>query len=207
LFREIIDFKSPFTAAHSSGVSACAGKLANLYGFTATDCELMKIAGNLHDIGKMAIPNAILEKSGKLTPAEFAIVKSHTYYTYHVLKPLAPISQIAEWAAYHHEKLDGSGYPFHRHSGELDFGSRIMAVADIYTAIAEERPYRSGMSHNQIYQVLKNAAVHQYIDSEIVALLLDNYHIVSEHVRERQTTARSFYHNSFCRPEDPGRNS
>jgi HD-GYP domain-containing protein (c-di-GMP phosphodiesterase class II) len=197
MFRNIIDFKSPFTATHSSGVSACAGKLAELDGFTATDLELMKIAGNLHDLGKMAVSNRILEKNGRLTDQEFAIIKSHPFYTYYVIKPLDELNRVAEWAAFHHEKLDGSGYPFHRKAAQIDGGARIMAVADIFTAIAEDRPYRLRMTKAEIYKILQQQARQGLIEARIIDLLFDNYDLVNDYVRKKQAISRDFYENQF----------
>ena len=121
-FRDIIDFRSPFTATHSSGVAAAASMLSRMFGLTEMEIKLMEVAGNLHDLGKLAIPNSILEKSGKLTKEEIAVMKSHTYYTYSVINTIGGLKQIAEWAAYHHEKLDGTGYPFHCKENELSTG-------------------------------------------------------------------------------------
>jgi len=110
----------------------------------------MEVAGNLHDLGKMVIPNSILNKPDKLNKEETAIMRQHTYFTYTVLNSIGGISQIAEWAAFHHERLDGSGYPFHLGADKLGIGSRIMAVADVFTAISEDRPYRKGMSQQEL---------------------------------------------------------
>lgn len=112
LFRNIIDFKSRFTSTHSSGVAAAASILSKIFGLSETEIQLMEVAGNLHDIGKLAIPNRILDKPAKLEKEEMAIMKSHTYYTYSVINTIGGLKQIAEWAAYHHERLDGSGIPF-----------------------------------------------------------------------------------------------
>lgn len=119
LFRNIIDFRSRFTSTHSSGVAASASMLARIFGLTDVEIGLMEVAGNLHDIGKLAIPNSILDKPGKLTKEEMSVMKSHTYYTYFVINSIGGLKQIAEWAAYHHERLDGSGYPFHCVAAEL----------------------------------------------------------------------------------------
>ena len=96
LFRNIIDFRSRFTATHSSGVAASASILSRLFGLTGTETELMEVAGNLHDIGKLAIPNSILDKPGKLTKEEMAVMKSHTYFTYSVINTIGGLQQIAE---------------------------------------------------------------------------------------------------------------
>jgi HD-GYP domain-containing protein (c-di-GMP phosphodiesterase class II) len=147
LFRNIIDFRSRFTSTHSSGVAECAAVLSKLFGFSNHEANLMRVAGNLHDIGKLAVPNSILNKPAKLTKDEFAVMRQHTYHTFSIIHTIGGLRQIAEWAAFHHERLDGSGYPFHYESSRIGTGSRIMAVADIFTAVAEDRPYRSGMGH------------------------------------------------------------
>lgn len=113
LYRDLIDFKSTFTATHSAGVSEAASVIARLFGFTEQEEEMMKVAVNLHGLGKLAVPNSILEKPGPLTKHEMAIMKYHTYWTYAVLKGVEGFHQVTEWAAFHHERLDGSGYPFH----------------------------------------------------------------------------------------------
>lgn len=198
LFRNIIDFRSRFTATHSSGVAASASILSRLFGLTGTETELMEVAGNLHDIGKLAIPNSILDKPGKLTKEEMAVMKSHTYFTYSVINTIGGLQQIAEWAAYHHEKLDGSGYPFHCKADELSTGARILMVADIFTALAEDRPYRKGMSREGIRQIIKQFSDRQLLDTKIVNLLFENFDEIFSHVAEKQAVAREFYENQFA---------
>ncbi len=198
LFRNIIDFRSRFTATHSSGVAAAASMLSRMFGLTEMETKLMEVAGNLHDIGKLAIPNSILDKPGKLTKEEMAVMKSHTYYTYSVINTIGGIKQIAEWAAYHHEKLDGSGYPFHCKADDLSTCSRIMMVADIYTALAEDRPYRKGMSKDGIIGILKQFSDRRLLDTKIITLLFDNYKEISTCVTERQAVTRDFYEKQFA---------
>lgn len=198
LFRNIIDFRSRFTATHSSGVAASALILSRLFGLTGTETELMEVAGNLHDIGKLAIPNSILDKPGKLTKEEMAVMKSHTYFTYSVINTIGGLQQIAEWAAYHHEKLDGSGYPFHCKADELSTGARILMVADIFTALAEDRPYRKGMSREGISQIIKQFSDRQLLDTKIVNLLFENFDEIFSHVAEKQAVTREFYENQFA---------
>jgi len=197
LFRHVIDFKSSFTATHTAGVAACAAKMGYFFGFTPSEVTMLEIAGNLHDIGKLIIPNEILEKPGKLTPEEYALIKSHTYYTYRTIHNTRGLEQIAHWAAMHHEKLDGSGYPFHLGANQLDIGARLMAVADIFTAISEDRPYRPGMTKEQIYQLLRNQVRQNYIDGQIVDLLFDHYDEINTFVRQNQEEARHFYERRF----------
>jgi HD-GYP domain-containing protein (c-di-GMP phosphodiesterase class II) len=197
LFRNIIDFRSRFTSTHSSGVAASASMISRIFGLTEAEVGLMEVAGNLHDIGKLAIPNSILDKPGKLTKEEMSVMKSHTYYTYFVINTIGGLKQIAEWAAYHHEKLDGSGYPFHCTAGELSTGARIMMVADIFTALAEDRPYRKGMSKDGIIQIIKQFFDRQLLDTKIVNLLLENYNDIFSYVAEKQAVAREFYEKQF----------
>ncbi len=192
-FRSIIDFKSHFTATHSTGVAECASILSRIFGLTTSEVSLMKLAGYFHDIGKLAVPNVILEKPDKLTKEEFAVIKKHTYFTYTVLNSIGGLGHIPEWAAFHHEKLDGSGYPFHVNHEKLSTGSRIMAVADIFTALTEDRPYRAGMQRDEIKRILENVAKNNEIDKRIVDLLFENYEEVVVHVKEKQSIANAEY--------------
>ena len=197
LFRNIIDFRSRFTSTHSSGVAASASMLSRIIGLTEAEIGFMEVAGNLHDIGKLAIPNSILEKPGKLTKEEMAVMKSHTYYTYFVINTIGGLNQITEWAAYHHEKFDGSGYPFHCTAGELSVGARILMVADIFTALTEDRPYRKGMSKDGVVQIIRQFSDRQLLDAKIINLLFENYEEILHYVSEKQATAREFYESQF----------
>ena len=197
LFRNIIDFRSRFTSTHSSGVAASASMLSRIFGLTEAEIGFMEVAGNLHDVGKLAIPNGILEKPGKLTKEEMAVMKSHTYYTYFVIKTIGGLEQIAEWAAYHHEKFDGSGYPFHCMAGELSVGARILMVADIFTALAEDRPYRKGMPRDGVVEIIRQFSDRQLLDDKIINLLFENYNEILHYVAEKQAAAREFYEKQF----------
>lgn len=193
IFSQIIDFRSRFTATHSSGVSASALILARLMDMSEDDCFMMKIAGNLHDLGKLAVPTKILEKPGKLSDEEFCIIRTHTYYTYKTLKRFREFDMISRWAAHHHERLDGKGYPFHKTSEDLTLGCRIMAVADVFTAITEERPYRPGMDDSQAIRVLRNMVDSRALDPDIVHTLLDNFSEFAQVRRMVQQEALSEY--------------
>lgn len=197
LASSIIDYRSPFTAMHSAGVAASARTLAKLAGFDE-ECQMkMQIAGNLHDIGKLAVPRAILEKPGKLTNEEFNIVKEHPYYTALILLDVKGFEQVNLWASRHHEKLTGHGYPFHNTALELDVGARIMAVADIFSAITEERPYRTGMSREQAEKVLREDVRAGDICDDIVALLMENYDEVNGARDEQSHIAGKRYFESI----------
>ena len=189
----IIDFRSKFTATHSSGVSAVAFELTGLAGFSERDCKLMEIAGFLHDLGKLAVPNEILEKNGPLTDLEFNIIRKHTYYTFEILNRVNGFEKIATMAAYHHEKPDGSGYPFHVKGEEFSVLSRIMAVSDIVTALTEDRPYRMGMDRQKVEKVLHSMTKSGALDNGIAELAISNFSIINDVRMEIQHNGRKVY--------------
>ena len=171
LFAHVIDFRSRFTSTHSSGVATTAKLLAEYAGLSQRQCKMMEFAGYVHDLGKLAVPPEILEKPAKLTSEEFNMIKKHTYYTYRALEPIADLKDINMWASFHHERLNGSGYPFHHKGENLVLEARIMAVADIFTAITEDRPYRKGMPDEKALHVIEQMANDSFIDSNVVSLL------------------------------------
>ena len=179
LFARIIDFRSSFTATHSAGVAAVAESLAKLVGFSKRECEYISIAGLLHDLGKLAVPREVLEKAGKLDKIEFDLIRAHTYHTYRILDTLEDFDTINTWAAFHHERLAGNGYPFHHNGDVLSLGSRIMCVSDIFTAITEDRPYRKGMKPEEMSGVLNSMVKSGAIDADIVGLLERNFETVN----------------------------
>lgn len=168
-FDQIVDYKSPFTSTHSIGVAKSAEKLTRFMGFDEETAEKMYLAGALHDIGKAAIGNEILEKPDRLTDDEFAVMKHHAAYTYYILSGIDGFDEMRDWAAFHHERLDGSGYPFGKTSAQLNTQERIMACVDIYQALTEDRPYKKGMPHEKACQILKNMAEKGWLDASIVA--------------------------------------
>ena len=190
----IIDFRSPFTAMHSAGVAASAVELARYIGMSEEEQTMMRIAGNLHDLGKLKIPKEILEKPGKLTDEEFNIIKEHAYYTTILLNNVSGFEQLAKWAGFHHEKLNGLGYPFRLNAEEIPLGSRIMACADIFSAITEERPYRKGMPKEKVIQVMKENVERGALCSIIVECLLDNYDAIdAERDRQSHIAGRRYF--------------
>ncbi len=168
VFSNIIDCKSKFTQWHSIGLNAKASILAKHYGKDEEEQIKLSIAANVHDLGKLTIPNSILDKPDKLTKAEFSVIQTHTYYTRYCLKDIKPFNEITEWAANHHEKLDGGGYPYGFKADRLDFNSRMICCLDIYQALTEERPYRKELPHEQAMDILRALEKNGQIDSLIV---------------------------------------
>ena len=180
VFAYIIDFRSHFTANHSSGVAAVAAKIADLVGFSENEQKMMLVAGYLHDLGKLAIDSEILEKPSKLEIEEYNEIKSHTFYTFRTLQVIPGFETINVWASYHHERLDGKGYPFHLTSEDIPLGSRIMAVADVFTAISEDRPYRKGMNQFAVVKVIRNMVETNALCPFVAEVLIDNYELLNE---------------------------
>ena len=174
IFATIIDRTSKFTATHSRNVAQMAVFLAKQQAFSHDDLKIMEISGLLHDLGKLAVPNNILEKPAALTTEEFSIIKQHTYYTYRILQQIDGFDTIAQWAAYHHETLDGKGYPFRLKESEISVGSRIVAVADVFVALTENRPYRNKMEVNKVQNIIMDMVKQKKLDNDIVSLLFDN---------------------------------
>lgn len=174
-FSMLIDSKSRFTYEHSQGVSNITGNFATYLGYNPIMTDKLTIAANLHDIGKFVVPLNILEKPGKLTKGEFDTIKSHVYYTKLILKQIDGIEDIAEWAGNHHEKLNGKGYPEKRDEKNLTREDQIIAFADIYQALTEDRPYRKGMPPIEAIDIMADMAKKGYIDRD---MLLDFKHVV-----------------------------
>ena len=167
VFSRIVDSKSSFTRRHSKGLAEKAARMAEYYKKGQEETARLIIAADLHDLGKLAVPNSILDVPRALTPEEFETVKRHVYYTRAALENIRGFEDITEWAANHHEKLNGKGYPFGKTGDELDFNSRLMGCLDVYQALTEDRPYRKGMGHSQAIKILSDMAGNGFVDSVI----------------------------------------
>jgi len=157
-FADLIDQKSKFTARHSRSVAETVERLARGLGWKDDQLREIYVAGLLHDLGKLSIPRKILDKPGPLDPSEVEIIRTHTYYTHRLLTEAGFPTRIVEWAAHHHERLDGKGYPFALAERELDIGARLMAIADIFAALTEDRPYRRAMSTDEALALIQRGA-------------------------------------------------
>ena len=169
-FADIIDAKSPFTYRHSSMVAAYAKATATQMGFDAEGVRQMYRAGLLHDIGKLGVSSRILDKPGPLNSRERAEMREHPRYTWEILKRVRAFEDFAMLAALHHEKLDGSGYPWGRTADDLDMPARVLVVCDIYEAITESRAYRTGLTTAQAMQILREQSG-LWLDTDAVEAL------------------------------------
>ncbi len=169
LFAKIIDFKSPFTRIHSLGVAEKAKQMAVHNGWDKEAAAKMYFAGALHDIGKLMADRAILEKPGRLNEAEYRHIQLHAYETWRLLSKVPGLEQVTGWASFHHEKLNGKGYPFGKKAEALSCEERLMACLDIYQALTEDRPYKAGMAHRQAIGILREMADKGELDGTLVA--------------------------------------
>ncbi|MFC1749952.1 HD domain-containing phosphohydrolase [Pseudomonadota bacterium] len=171
IFSNIVDAKSLFTAEHSEGVANLARYAGNLFELPEKNCDMLEIAGLLHDLGKLRVPDEILDKPQALDAQEFAIMERHSFDSFVILGKIKGFEEIARWASLHHETPSGKGYPFHLKKSELPLEARILAVVDVFQALAQDRPYRVAMTPTEIFSTLEEMAGAGRLDGDVVAKL------------------------------------
>ena len=170
-FADVVDAKSHFTFSHSMGVADAAVAIEAGVGLSAERAQLVRRAALLHEIGKLSVSNTILDKTGKLNAREWQSVRQHPGYTRSSLERVGSVQEIAVIAGEQHEKLDGSGYPNQLMAPDLSMEARIIAVADVYVALSEDRPYRAGLEFEQIVPIMKRLAPRK-LDADCVEALV-----------------------------------
>jgi HD-GYP domain-containing protein (c-di-GMP phosphodiesterase class II) len=135
-------------------------EIGQWFGMNPKSLKQLRRAALLHDIGKLSVPNSVLEKPAKLTAEEWTVIKAHPYYTLEILKKIPGFDRLSQDAAAHHEKLDGSGYWRGWGSEQLSRFARILAVADIFDALHAKRPYRDGIPLEKVFSMLRDDAPH-----------------------------------------------
>jgi putative nucleotidyltransferase with HDIG domain len=170
-FADVIDAKSPFTYRHSSGVAEAALEIARWFGMSSRQMKLLRRAALLHDIGKLSVSNAILEKPAKLTWEEWAVVKDHPFYTLQILRRIPSFDSISEDASAHHERLDGSGYWRGWGADKLSLNARILAVADVFDALHAKRPYRDSLPIEEVFSIMRKDTPHA-LDAQCLEALI-----------------------------------
>lgn len=171
MFARVIDAKSHFTAEHSLKVAETASYIASEIGLTPPTRNAIEIAGYLHDLGKLRVPDEILDKPGPLNPVEWKVMQHHAEDTHDILFKLFGDSRITRWAALHHETLSGDGYPHHWSAERIPLEARIIAVADILQALVQDRPYRDGLHPNQVMAILDDMVQAGRIDGMITGFV------------------------------------
>jgi HD-GYP domain-containing protein (c-di-GMP phosphodiesterase class II) len=170
-FADVVDAKSHFTYSHSQGVADAAFGIAQAMGLSRDRAQLVRRAALLHDIGKLGVANTILDKKSQLSPEEWKTVYEHPRITRRILERIAPFREMAVIAGEHHEKLDGSGYPDHLRATDLSIESRMVAVADVYAALSEDRPYRAGIELDETLSIMSKLIPTQLDESCFEALV------------------------------------
>jgi HD-GYP domain-containing protein (c-di-GMP phosphodiesterase class II) len=170
----MVDAKSHFTKQHSEGVACLARYLGELFGLTEHVCDKLEIAGLLHDLGKLRVPDYILDKPGGYNESDFLIMQRHSYDTYDILKNIQGFEEISLWASQHHERVDGSGYPYHLSNERLSLEARIIALADVFQSLAQNRPHRGKLSVDKILGVLKQQMHDDKLDKGVVEMVENN---------------------------------
>jgi HD-GYP domain-containing protein (c-di-GMP phosphodiesterase class II) len=155
-FAAVVDAKSPFTATHSARVTEIAVGIAEGMGFAPPELAELRRAGLLHDLGKLSIPNSILDKPGALTAEEWELVRLHPFFTECVIQRIRGFGSLAVVAASHHERLDGHGYHRQLAGDAIPPGGRVLAVADMFEALTANRPYRPALPEETALKILES---------------------------------------------------
>ncbi|OHB66541.1 MAG: hypothetical protein A2V70_05310 [Planctomycetes bacterium RBG_13_63_9] len=162
-----LDAKDRYTCGHSDRVALVARRLGEELGLDRENCEQLYLAGLLHDVGKIGVPDEVLQKSGKLEEHEFALIKQHPERGYLILQNLDHFRYVVPTVMHHHERYDGKGYPSGLAKEDIPLAARIVAVADAYDAMSSNRPYRQAMPAEDVEEILREGAGSQW-DAEIV---------------------------------------
>jgi len=153
-FGQVVDSKSPYTSGHSARVAGCVDGIAQRLGLGPQRRRWLRRGALLHDVGKLGVSNAVLDKPGKLDAAEWDAVRRHAAYTEDILSRIGAFAELAQVAAAHHGRLDGGGYPRGLREGQIELETRIITAADIFDAISAERPYRGAVPVAQTLEIM-----------------------------------------------------
>lgn len=167
-FARSVEAKSAFTKGHSDRVSSYVLAMAANLGLNAADRDVLRRGAVLHDIGKICVPDSILNKPSALTAEEFEIISQHPMQGVKMIEPLESVHDVIPLVRWHHERLDGAGYPDRLKGDQIPLLVRILSVADVYDALRSDRPYRPGMPHSECLTTLRRNADEGGLDRELV---------------------------------------
>lgn len=167
-----LDEKDRYTASHSAHVAEYAVKIAVKLSLNPEEANEIEMAGQVHDLGKVAIPDSILNKNAELTEEEYNKIKEHPVTAYNLLKNLKPYKKCAEYVLHHHERVDGNGYPDGLDGPGIPLGARILSVADSYDAMTTDRPYRKALSQSSAVCEMVSCSGTQF-DPEVVNAFIE----------------------------------
>jgi response regulator RpfG family c-di-GMP phosphodiesterase len=152
-----LEARDPYTRGHSEAVCTIAALIAKGMGLSSEEVDLVRLGGRLHDIGKIGVPDSILLKPGRLSSDEFSVIRRHPAMGGEILRPVPSLAQILPIVLYHHERIDGKGYPEGLQGSSIPLWARITAVGDTYHALTSDRPYRKGMETEQALEIISQA--------------------------------------------------
>lgn len=181
-----IDFKSKYTVVHSVNTNAISNYLAKICGQSSEEIERINLAALIHDVGKIAIPESILESPNRLSDEQMVIMRKHVVYTGEIIADILP-PEITNIAVRHHERLDGSGYPLGLKAEQLSISDRIIAVADLISALGDRRSYKASFSKENILHILNESAEKGQLDPYVVSMV--NTHYDDMEITIQNTTA------------------
>lgn len=187
---EALEEKDTYTIGHSRRVTAYSIIIAQELGLSSSDIEQIKLAGLLHDIGKIGVPESILNKPGKLTDYEFDVIKKHPERGANIIKNIKQLGEIVSWVKHHHERYDGRGYPDKLAGDAIPFGSAILAVADTYDAMTSDRAYRKGLSHQIAIEEIEKCSGAQF-HPDCASAFLRVHHAIEKLMIDKET------HNNY----------
>ena len=171
-FARAVEAKSPYTQGHAERVTGYALAIAERAGLDAREKEILRQGGLLHDVGKICVPDAILDKPGRLTADEVAIIQRHPAQGVSIVEPLHSMKDVIPLIRWHHERCDGRGYPDGLRGDEIPLLVRILSVADVYDALSSKRPYRDAIPHRECLRLLSENASKGGLDPDLVRLIL-----------------------------------
>ncbi len=170
-FARAVEAKDPYTSGHVERVETLSYLFAKKLGLRGENLRIARIAGILHDVGKIGVPDNILGKPSKLTKKEFRIIKKHVVYSREILEPIGGLENVIPGTYYHHERYDGNGYPEGKKGKEIPLIARIISIVDAFDAMASDRPYRKALPAKTIIrEFLKNKG--KQFDPELVDIFL-----------------------------------
>ncbi|GAA4500613.1 HD domain-containing phosphohydrolase [Pseudaeromonas paramecii] len=185
MFADVVDAKSPYTASHSRGVAALSLWLGERLALSGRELEILELAGLLHDLGKLRVEDDILAKPGPLSELEWRYMRQHSFDSAQVLKRVGGFAEIATLAAMHHETLDGMGYPYRLKGAAIPLAARIIAVADIFQALVQDRPYRAAMAAGDALDQLQQRVKQGKLDRRVVACLAQDLPLAVKIARQQ----------------------
>jgi len=174
-----IEGRDPFTYEHVERVAAYARRLAKALEWPERHLRILEFGDRLHDIGKVVIPDEILKKSGKLTEDEWNLMKGHPEAGARMVQEISHLRETIPYILYHHERWDGSGYPYGIRGKEIPIEGRLMAIVDVYDALRTARPYHPARSHGEVVRYLRSKSGHEF-DKDLVEIFLQTLKKVDE---------------------------